>query len=96
MKKPAAAVLKDAVLKKPAAADVATILIDKATLKINGPFAEKSYICHLKPPKLVVACTISQTEKFHNVIQRVMEKIKHTENSLKNMAIAWRDELVYH
>ena len=68
----------------------------RQTLKINGPFAEKSYIVHLKPAKLVVACTISQTKKFHNVIQRVMEKIKHTENSTKEMAIAWRDELVYH
>ena len=45
-------------------------------MKLNGPFAEKSYIVQKinGKPVLVVACVKKQTKHFHKVLQTVMDK----------------------
>lgn len=65
-----------------------------ADLKLNGPFAEKSYIVQKinGKPVLVVACVKKQTKHFHKVLQTVMANLKKKSEPRKSDAIALRDK----
>ena len=74
--------------------------IDKATMKLKGPYIGKSYIAHGNPPRLVVACTHKQQvlhkpkSGFHEIIENIFKKIKNTPGATRKMATQWRNELL--
>ena len=106
-KKPAAAT---ACLKKPAmdlsgskagaspAAKNPTVKTDfklvMKDLKLNGPFAEKSYIVQKinGKPVLAVACVKKQSKHYHKVLQTVMDNLKKKSEPTKSVAVALRDK----
>jgi hypothetical protein len=95
-KKPAAATVST-ILKKPgspkAPAGLATSsdVVDLETVSLKGPFKAQSYIVHKKPAKLIVACNKKQSEKFHQVLVKVLKKIESTPGATKAQAIEWRN-----
>jgi hypothetical protein len=76
------------------------IKIDKASMRLKGPYKGQSYIVHMKPPHLVVAVTRKQQERdkptagFHDICEQIFQKIKKTPSATKKMAIQWRSELL--
>lgn len=68
--------------------------IDKCTMKLHGPFKNQSYITHMKPPKLVVACTSKQCKDHFQILQQVFDFVKVTPNCTKQEALTKRDHLI--
>jgi hypothetical protein len=68
--------------------------IQQSSLKMHGPFQHQSYITHMKPPKLVVACSSKQSTDHYKVIQQVFSYIKKTPHSSKEAAIEYRNKLL--
>jgi hypothetical protein len=68
--------------------------IDKVSLRLQGPFQKQSYITHLKPPKLIVACTKQQHMKHHDILKKVLLYITKQPYCTKAQAVAKRDELL--
>lgn len=69
-------------------------VVDKESLKLHGPFKAQSYITHMKPPKLVVACTHKQSANHFKVLEQVMMFIKKTAHCSKKAAVAQRDNIL--
>ena len=70
------------------------IIIDKATVCLKGPFTSKSYIVHKIDGKDRLVCGVdkSRSERYHEILQTVMKKIKeHKGDVTKKMATDWRD-----
>lgn len=68
--------------------------VDQDSVKLHGPFALQSYITHMKPQKLVVACTAKQTPDHHKVLVKVLHYIKNSPNCSKQDAVEKRDKLL--
>lgn len=105
-KKPAAAKVKPVakkskpstkvITKQKASTSTCTVdqVIDKASLKLQGPFKDQSYITHMKPAKLVVACTAKQCANHFQVLEKVLMHIKNTPHCSKKAAVAQRDKVL--
>ena len=68
--------------------------VDKDSVKFHGPFALQSYIAHMKPQKLVVACATKQSPDHHKVLEKVLHYIKKSPNCSKQDAVEKRDQLL--
>jgi esterase/lipase len=68
--------------------------VDKDSVKLHGPFALQSYITHMKPQKLVVACTAKQSPDHHKVLVKVLHYFKNSPNCSKQDAVEKRDKLL--
>ena len=79
---------------KSGAMKVSQECIQPSSLKMHGPFKQQSYITHMNPPKLVVACSSKQTADHYKVIEKVFSYIKKTPHSSKKDAIEYRNKLI--
>ena len=99
-KKPAAAKASSSHVKPKAKKPSTTVStsvsqkLDKASLKLCGPFKDQSYITHLKPPKLVVSCSAKQTPNHYTLLKKVLEFIQQTPNCSKQAAVEKRNKLL--
>ena len=70
--------------------------LDFQHCSLKGPFAKQSYI--LQKGSLVVACNASQSDDFHQVLVKVMNKIKaadqNSEILTKSWAVQFRNSLI--
>lgn len=69
-------------------------LIEKETLVKKGPYKNKSYLVHKKPPTLVVCVTEAQHEEHYDIVCKVYKYIMDTEPVTKGEAVKKRDALV--
>jgi len=104
LKKPASAIKKPAIaqkkLKDSSGSVSSTVAakgnqqIDMTSLQLKGPFKEKSYIVHKKPPTLVVGCSHAQSADHFNIMKQVLQYIKKTPGCTKLAAVQKRNQLV--
>jgi hypothetical protein len=68
--------------------------IEKGSVKLQGPFKTQSYITHMSPAKLVVACTIKQSPSHFQILKQVLQFISKTPNCSKQQAVEERNQLL--